>query len=58
MMTSVNRSLCSVLVLALLWLTACGKGDQPANSDAAIPPHGKTGVREGSVQLETASEKK
>ena len=42
MMTSANRSLFSVLALSLLCLTACGKGDQPANSDAATPPHGKT----------------
>jgi len=42
MITSVNRSLFSVVALALLCLTACGKGDQPANSDAATPPHGKT----------------
>ena len=31
-----------VVVLLLLWLTACGKTDQPANSDAATPPHNKT----------------
>jgi len=42
MMTSANRSLFSVVVLSLLCLTACGKGDQPTNSDAATPPHGKT----------------
>ena len=42
MMTSANRSLFSVVVLSLLCLTACGKGDQPANSDAATPLHGKT----------------
>ena len=30
------------MVLSLLCLTACGKGDQPANSDAATPLHGKT----------------
>ena len=42
MITSVNRSLFSVVALSLLCLTACGKGDQPANSDAATPPHGKT----------------
>jgi membrane fusion protein, heavy metal efflux system len=42
MITSANRSLFSVVVLSLLCLTACGKGDQPANSDAATPPHGKT----------------
>ena len=42
MMTSANRSLFSVVALSLLCLTACGKGDQPANSDAATPPHGKT----------------
>ena len=42
MMTSANKSLVSVVALSLLCLTACGKGDQPANSDAATPPHGKT----------------
>ena len=42
MMTSANRSLFFVVALSLLCLTACGKGDQPANSDAATPPHGKT----------------
>jgi len=42
MMTSANRSLFSVVALSLLCLTACGKGDQPTNSDAATPPHGKT----------------
>jgi membrane fusion protein, heavy metal efflux system len=42
MITSSNRSLFSVVALSLLCLTACGKGDQPANSDAATPPHGKT----------------
>jgi cobalt-zinc-cadmium efflux system membrane fusion protein len=40
----VNRSLIPMLALALLSLAACGKGDQPANSDAATPPHGKTVV--------------
>ena len=42
MMPSANRSLFSVVALSLLCLTACGKGDQPANTDAATPPHGKT----------------
>jgi len=42
MMTSTNRSFFSVVALSLLCLTACGKGDQPTNSDAATPPHGKT----------------
>jgi cobalt-zinc-cadmium efflux system membrane fusion protein len=42
MTTSANRSLFSIVALSLLCLTACGKGDQPANSDAATPPHGKT----------------
>ena len=42
MMTSANKSLVSVVALSLLCLAACGKGDQPANSDAATPPHGKT----------------
>jgi membrane fusion protein, heavy metal efflux system len=40
----VNMCLAPMLALALLSLAACGKGDQPANSDAATPPHGKTGV--------------
>jgi len=44
MRKSVNRSLVPILGLALLSLAACGKGDQPANSDAATPPHGKTGM--------------
>jgi cobalt-zinc-cadmium efflux system membrane fusion protein len=42
MTSSANRSLLSVVAVSLLCLTACGKGDQPANSDAATPPHGKT----------------
>jgi membrane fusion protein, heavy metal efflux system len=42
MMTSANTTFFSVVALSLLCLTACGKGDQPANSDAATPPHGKT----------------
>ena len=41
----VNRSVLPVAALALLCLTACGKADQPANSDAATPPHGKTGAQ-------------
>jgi len=41
-MMTVNKSHFAVVALSLLCLTACGKGDQPANSDAATPPHGKT----------------
>ena len=44
MMTSVNSSMVSMVALSLLLVAGCGKGDQPANSDAAIPPHGKTAV--------------
>ena len=31
-------------VILLLTSGACGKADQPANSDAATPPHGKNGT--------------
>ena len=41
-MMTANKSHFAVVALSLLCLTACGKGDQPANSDAATPPHGKT----------------
>jgi len=37
-----TRGVPVVVLLLLLWLTACGKTDQPANSDAATPPHNKT----------------
>ena len=40
----VHRFPVPILALALLSLAACGKGDQPAHSDAATPPHGKAGV--------------
>jgi cobalt-zinc-cadmium efflux system membrane fusion protein len=40
-----NRSLIPVAAFSLLSLTACGKADQPANSDAAIPPQNKTAAR-------------
>ena len=32
-----------VCLLAITALVGCGKGDQPANSDAATPPHTKSG---------------
>lgn len=41
-MMTANKSHFAVVALSLLCLTACGKGDQPANSDAATPSHGKT----------------
>lgn len=44
MITSRNRSVVPVVALSLLCLTACSKADQPANSDAATPPHNKTGA--------------
>ena len=44
MMTPCNRCVAVLLALALFGVTACSKGDQPANSDAATPPHGKTGA--------------
>lgn len=44
MITSGNRSVVPVVALSLLCLTACSKADQPANSDAATPPHNKTGA--------------
>ena len=42
MMTTRHRYVVLLLAIAFLGVTACGKGDQPANSDAATPPHGKT----------------
>ncbi len=33
-----------VFALAIMALAGCGKADQPANSDAAIPPHSKIGA--------------
>ncbi len=36
------RSVAGLLVLAGLCLAACGKGEQPANSDAATTPHTKS----------------
>ncbi|HKT34821.1 MAG TPA: efflux RND transporter periplasmic adaptor subunit [Nitrospira sp.] len=54
MMTSANRSMVFMGALCLVVLTACGKGDQPANSDAAIPPHGKSAVpRDTGPRVET-----
>jgi membrane fusion protein, heavy metal efflux system len=41
MMTRANNSMISLVALSLLWLTACGRGDQPAHSDAATPVHSK-----------------
>ncbi len=43
-------------LILLLGISACGKGDQPGNSDAATPPHGKSGTEahEPSIQVETA----
>ncbi|HET9844202.1 MAG TPA: efflux RND transporter periplasmic adaptor subunit [Nitrospira sp.] len=39
-----------ICVLVIAALVGCGKGDQPANSDAATPPHPKSGtVRHESV---------
>src|SRR5262247_3964048 len=32
------------VMMFLLTSVACGKGEQPANSDAATPPHGKNGT--------------
>ena len=42
MMTTRHRYVVLLLAIAFLGVTACGKGDQPSNSDAATPPHGKT----------------
>jgi len=44
MMTLYNGCLVPVVVLSLVGLMACGKADQPANSDAATPLHNKTGA--------------
>jgi cobalt-zinc-cadmium efflux system membrane fusion protein len=44
MMMPGYKCLLPAAALVVLILTACGKGDQPSNSDAATPPHGKTGV--------------
>ena len=56
MRTCRNRSVVRVVALSLLCLTtACGKADQPANSDAATPPHNKTGAvpHDSSPRVET-----
>ena len=55
MITCRNSSLLLVLTLCVLSLGACGKGDQPANSDAAVPPHGKSSAmpRETGPRVET-----
>lgn len=42
MMTLYKGCLVPVVVLNLVGLLACGKADQPANSDAATPLHNKT----------------
>ena len=54
MMTLSNGCLVPVVVLSLVGLMACGKADQPANSDAATPPH-KTGAvpHDSSPRVET-----
>lgn len=44
MMTLYNGCLVLVVTLSLVGLMACGKADQPANSDAATPLHNKTGA--------------
>lgn len=44
MMTLYNGCLVPIIVLSLVGLMACGKADQPANSDAATPLHNKTGA--------------
>ena len=43
------------VMMFLLTLVACGKADQPANSDAATPPHGRNGVtpHESAPRVET-----
>jgi cobalt-zinc-cadmium efflux system membrane fusion protein len=55
MMTPGDRFLVFVIAMSLLWLTACGKTDQPANSDAATPPHNKSGPvsHDSSPRVET-----
>ena len=55
MMRSIESSLAVVVVLSVLGLAACSKGDQPANSDAAMPPHGKSGAsaRDTGPRVET-----
>jgi len=43
------------VVILLFASTACGKGDQPANSDAATPPHSRNGAtpHESTPRVET-----
>lgn len=45
----------SAVVFLLLGVMACGKGDQPGNSDAATPPNGKGKpvAHEPAIQVET-----
>lgn len=45
----------SAVVVLLLGVMACGKGDQPGNSDAATPPNGKGKpvAHEPAIQVET-----
>ena len=51
-----KRLLHTCAVILLLTSAACGKADQPANSDAATPPHAKTGAppHESAPRVETA----
>jgi membrane fusion protein, heavy metal efflux system len=55
MMTSADRSAAVLFTLTLLWVAGCGKADQPANSDAATPSHGKAAAlpRDTSPRVET-----
>jgi len=51
-----KRLLHTCAVILLLTSAACGKADQPANSDAATPPHAKNGAapHESAPRVETA----
>jgi cobalt-zinc-cadmium efflux system membrane fusion protein len=48
-------SIFTSIVFGFILLAACGKGDQPAASDAAIAPHPKNGAapRESGLRVET-----
>jgi membrane fusion protein, heavy metal efflux system len=50
-----KRLFYACVVILLLTSIGCGKADQPANSDAAMPPHGKNGVapHESAQRIET-----
>ena len=50
-----HRCAAALLVVALWGATGCSKGDQPANSDAATPLHGKTAAvpHESGPRVET-----